>query len=296
MIKKLNQIIFIFFCSALFAQETLTLEECYALAQQNYPLIQRTGLIAKTKDYNIENAAKAWLPQINLIGQATYQNDVTQLGIQMPGITIEPLSKDQYKVYADVQQTIYDGGMIANQKKMAEAQADIELQKNQVEIDRLEERINQLYFGVLQTDEQIAQTDITKSDIERAIKQAEAQLKNGVIFRSQLEVLKAQLVSLEQKQIELRSVKKSFLDMLTLFIKKPLSEDTQLIKPEKTLITDQNNRAELKLFDLQTKSLDYQKSILKSKNLPKLGAFFQGGYGKPGMNMLKNEFDWFYIR
>ena len=213
----------------------------------------------------------------------------------MPGINIEPLSKDQYKVYADVQQTIYDGGMIANQKKMAEAQADIELQKNQVEIDRLEERINQLYFGVLQTDEQIAQTDITKSDIERAIKQAEAQLKNGVIFRSQLEVLKAQLVSLEQKQIELRSVKKSFLDMLSLFIKKPLSEDTQLIKPEKTLITDQNNRAELKLFDLQTKSLDYQKSILKSKNLPKLGAFFQGGYGKPGMNMLKNEFDWFYI-
>ncbi len=275
--------------------QTLTLEECYDLAKQNYPLIKRHDLIAKTKEYNLQNAAKGWLPQIQIVGQATYQNDVIQFPIQLPNMTIEPLSKDQYKVYADVQQNIYDGGMIANQKKMATINSEIELQKTEVETDQLEMRINQIYFGILQTDEQLQQTELTKSDLSSELKKAEAQLENGVIFRSNVDVLKAQIVNLEQKQLELQSTKKSFLQMLSLFINKNIDENTTLKKPEKILIQDENKRAELKLFDLQKQGLEQQKANINSKNLPKLGAFFQGGYGKPGFNMLKNEFDIFYI-
>lgn len=275
--------------------QTLTLEECYDLAKQNYPLIKRHDLIPKTKEYNLQNAAKGWLPQIQIVGQATYQNDVIQFPIQLPNMTIEPLSKDQYKIYADVQQNIYDGGMIANQKKMATINSEIELQKTEVETDQLEMRINQIYFGILQTDEQLQQTELTKSDLSSGLKKAEAQLENGVIFRSNVDVLKAQIVNLEQKQLELQSTKKSFLQMLSLFINKSIDENTTLEKPEKILIQDENKRAELKLFDLQKQGLEQQKANINSKNLPKFGAFFQGGYGKPGFNMLKNEFDLFYI-
>lgn len=275
--------------------QTLTLEECYDLAKQNYPLIKRHDLIAKTKEYNLQNAAKGWLPQIQIVGQATYQNDVIQFPLQLPNMTIEPLSKDQYKVYADVQQNIYGGGMIANQKKMATINSEIELQKTEVETNQLEMRINQIYFGILQTDEQLQQTELTKSDLSSGLKKAEAQLENGVIFRSNVDVLKAQIVNLEQKQMELQSTKKSFLQMLSLFINKNIDENTTLEKPEKILIQDENKRAELKLFDLQKQGLEQQKANINSKNLPKIGAFFQGGYGKPGFNMLKNEFDIFYI-
>lgn len=275
--------------------QTLTLEECYNLAKQNYPLIKRHDLIAKTKEYNLQNAAKGWLPQIQIVGQATYQNDVIQFPIQLPNMTIEPLSKDQYKIYADVQQNIYDGGMIANQKKMATINSEIELQKTEVETDQLEMRINQIYFGILQTDEQLKQTELTKSDLSSGLKKAEAQLENGVIFRSNVDVLKAQIVNLEQKQLELQSMKKSFLQMLSLFINKNIDENTTLVKPEKILIQDENKHAELKLLDLQKQGLEQQKANINSKNLPKIGAFFQGGYGKPGFNMLKNEFDVFYI-
>lgn len=291
--KKLKYLLMLVFFSV--NAQTLTIEEAYSLAKQNYPLIKRNDLIAKTKQYNIENASKGWLPQINVIGQATYQNEVTQLPISLPNMTIEPLSKDQYKVFADVQQTIYDGGMISNQKKMTEINSEIEMQKTEVETDKLEERINQMFFGALQMDEQIQQVELTKTDIENALKKAEAQLKYGVIFRSNVDVLKAQLINLEQKKIELQTVKKSFLDMLSVFIARNLDENTQLQKPERILVENQNNRPELKLFDLQKQALEQQKSIINSKNLPKLGAFAQGGYGKPGFNMLKNEFDVFYI-
>lgn len=271
--------------------QNLSLEECYQLAEKNYPLIKRNDLIAKTKAYNLENAAKGWLPQINIVGQATYQTEVTQVPISLPNMKIDPPSKDQYKIYADVQQTIYDGGMISNQKKLAEIQSEADFAKNQVELDNLKMRINQLYFGSLQTDEQIKQLAYSENDVDNALKKAEVQLKNGVIFRSNVDQLKAQKINLEQRKIELQSVKKSFLEVLSVFINQKLSEETQLQKPEKLLLSSENYRSELKLFDIQKKNLEVQKALINAKNLPKLGAFLQAGYGKPGLNMLKNSFD-----
>lgn len=286
--------LFLLYCFSMNAQ-TLTLQQCYQLARENYPLIKRNDLLAKSKDYTVENASKAWLPQINILGQATYQSDVTQLPIKLPNATVEPLSKDQYKVFADVNQTIFDGGMITNQKKIAELQSQTEIQKNEVELEKLKDRINQLFFGIIQTDEQINQLDLSKSDLQNGFKKAEAQLKYGTILRSNVDVLKAQLINIEQQQIELKSLKSNFIKMLSCFTNKNLDENTQLEKPEKLLLTNENNRPELKLFDLQKQLSESQKSLIKSKNLPKLGAFLQAGYGKPGLNMLKNEFDTFFI-
>ena len=137
--------------------------------------------------------------------------------------------------------------------------------------------------------------DLSKSDLQNGLNKAEAQLKYGTILRSNVDVLKAQLINLEQQQIELKSLKSNFVQMLSSFINKNLDENVELQKPEKLLLTNENNRPELKLFDLQKQLSESQKSLIKSKNLPKLGAFVQAGYGKPGLNMLKNEFDTFFI-
>ena len=287
--------IFLFFIGLINAQETITLEQCYQWSRENYPLIKKQELIKKAEQYTTKNALKGWLPQVNITAQATYQNDVTQFPVKLPNVNVEPLSKDQYKVFADVSQTIYDGGNIRNQKNLAKIQSEVQTIQTEVELDKLKERINQLYFGILQTNKQWTQLQFTKLDIKEGIKKAEAQLKNGVIFRSNLDVLKAELVKIEQKEIELQAIKQNFVQMLSYFIKKNIDENTQLETPEKILLTKNNNRSELKLFDAQKQLLETQRKIINTKNTPKLGAFFQGGYGKPGFNMLKNEFDIFYI-
>ncbi len=287
--------IFLLFIGLINAQETITIEQCYQWSRENYPLIKKQELIKKTEHYTTENALKGWLPQVNITAQATYQNDVTQFPVKLPNMNVEPLSKDQYKVFADVSQTIYDGGNIRNQKNLAKIQSEVQTIQTEVELDKLKERINQLYFGILQTNKQWTQLQFTKLDIKEGIKKAEAQLKNGVIFRSNLNVLKAELVKIEQKEIELQAIKQNFVQMLSYFIKKNIDENTQLETPEKILLTKNNNRSELKLFDAQKQLLETQRKIINTKNTPKLGAFFQGGYGKPGFNMLKNEFDIFYI-
>src|SRR5881394_3705124 len=114
------------------AQQTLTLTKAYDLATQNYPLIKQRDLVTKTSSINIENLSKGFLPQFSVSGQATYQSDVTQVSIPVPGISITPPSKDQYKIVADVNQLIYDGGAIKEQKNMQQLNNASEQQKIEV--------------------------------------------------------------------------------------------------------------------------------------------------------------------
>ena len=219
-----KKIFFVFFSipCLTFAQQRLQIEECYQKAQDNYPLIKRTALLQKTLDYNVSNASKGWLPQFSINAQASYQSDVTQLPFSIPGYEVDPLSKDQYKATVELNQTIYDGGAIAAQKQLAKKQSAVEIQKNEVDLDKLKERINQIYFGILMAESQLKQSELTKTDLLNTLKKVESQLKNGVVFRSNVDQIKAQLVSIEQRQIEIKSMRKSYLDMLSAFLNQKL--------------------------------------------------------------------------
>lgn len=274
----------------------LSLEEAYNQSTQNYPLIKQRELIKQTTGYSIDNLSKGFLPQFSLSGQATYQSEVTKVSVPVPGVNIEPPSKDQYKILADVSQLIYDGGVIKQQKNIQQLNEDAENQKVEVELYKLKERINQLFLGILFLDEQLKQVDLVKQDLNIGIQRVEAQVNNGVAFRSNLNVLKAELLKQDQRIIELRSTRKGFVDVLSLFMNKELPEDIQLQKPvaAATLLRSEIERPELKLYSTQEKLLGGQFKLIDSKNKPKASLFWQGGYGRPGLNFLKNEFDFFY--
>ena len=65
---------FLLFVSGINAQ--ITLEECQRKTQENYPLVHQYGLVEKTKEYNLENAAKGYLPQFALSAKASYQSEI----------------------------------------------------------------------------------------------------------------------------------------------------------------------------------------------------------------------------
>jgi len=152
-----------------------------------------------------------------------------------------------------------------------------------------------LFLGVLFLDEQLKQVDLIKTDLNNGIKKVEAQVNNGVAFKSNLNLLKAELLKAEQRNIELKASRKGLIDVLGLFINKNLPADTQLEKPVITsALPDTIARPELKLYVSQEKLLLSQDKLINSKNLPKAGVFVQGGYGRPGLNFLNNKFDFFY--
>jgi outer membrane protein TolC len=298
LLNKCSKRIFIFITGLLpcIAFSQLSLDSAYTIARNNYPQIKQKDLIRQTADLSIENLNKGYLPQISLSGQATYQTDVTKVEIPFPGIKIDPPSKDQYKLVADINQVLYDGGIIKQQKALQELNASAEDQRIEVELYRLKEKINQLYLGVLYLDEQIKQVDLIKNDIQSGIKKTEAQVQNGIAFKSNLNTLKAELLKTEQRLIELKAGRKGMLGTMGLFLNKSLDERTNLEKPSMLPVSSTEiTRPEIKLFNEQSKLVEHQYKLIHAKNLPRTSLFVQGGYGRPGLNLLKNEFAPFAI-
>ncbi|MBL7741013.1 MAG: TolC family protein [Chitinophagaceae bacterium] len=300
MVKTIRQtFLLIFFPGVLVAQglNTLDLQQAYDLSQKNYPVIKQKELIKQTSFISVENLQKGFLPQFSLSGQATYQSDVTSVPLAIPGFSIEPPSKDQYKVVADVSQLIYDGGVTKEQKVVAQLNASVEDQKVEVELYKLKERISQLYLSILYLDEQIKQVELVKNDIRTGIKRIEAQVQNGVAFKSNLNMLKAELLKADQRAIEVNASRRGLVDALGLFLGQPLNGSVQLEKPvmADASIAGEITRPELKLYSEQSKLIGQQDKLITAKNLPKASLFAQGGYGRPGLNMLLNDFDFYYI-
>ncbi|MEO6668989.1 MAG: TolC family protein [Ferruginibacter sp.] len=272
---------------------TLTIDECYTLAKLNYPLIKQLELINKATGYSIQNAAKGFLPQISVNGQATYQSAVTEIPIKIPGVT--QVSKDQYKIYADVNQSIFDGGVTRLQQQLQQATGEVEKQKVEIDLYKLKDRINQLFFAVLIINEQLDQNELMKKDLQLGINRAEAAIANGTALKSTADILRAEWLKADQHTIELKATRKGYIEMLGLYINRPLDENANLSKPVYSKPSQELNRPELKLYDLQNKTLDVQNKLLKAKNLPKLAVFLQGGYGRPALNFLSNKFEPYYI-
>ncbi|MBA4139858.1 MAG: TolC family protein [Segetibacter sp.] len=278
------------------ALQQLTLSEVQQMAAANFPLIRQKQLVLQTAQLTIENLQKGILPQINVSGQATYQSEVTSLPIKIPNINIETPSKDQYKIVTDVSQLVYDGGAIAHQSKLQHLNALVEEEKVEVELQKLRERINQLYFGVLLTDEQVKQVSIVSIDLHAGIKRVEGQVQNGTALRSNLSVLQAEQLKNEQRRIELRATRKGLLNILSLFINKTISPEAVLQIPLVNMPSaDLSLRSEMRLFQLQDSLLGSQQEFISIKNKPRVSLFAQGGYGRPGLNFLKNDFEFFAL-
>lgn len=294
---KLITLLFLICAAVITPQAKLTLEECYSKARENYPLIKQKEYIAQSKDYNVSNVWKGYLPQITISGQATYQNDVTSIPISFPGFKIDALTKDQYKAIADVSQVIFDGGIMSTQADIQKSAAEVDDQKVEVELLKVKDRINQIYFGILLFNEQLIQTDLLKKDLSASLDKLNAALQNGTAMQSSVDVIKAELLKANQKEVELKSSRKSFIDMLGLLVNLPLTESTILECPLnlETLGKEEINRPEVKLYASQEEMIENQGGLTLAKILPKASLFFQGGYGKPTLNMLKNKFDWYYI-
>lgn len=280
--------------------QSLTLEECYTLAKQNYPSIKKLDLIARTADFDLENTDKRFLPQVNLTAQASYQSDVVGFGSVMgsllpAGVAIPTLSKDQYKIQADISQLIYDGNNTKNQKELIKANAALQNQNLESSLYTIKQRINSLYFSILLMDAQKKQNETKRESIATQIEKTDAALKNGAAFRSSLDELKAEMVNVEMATTEYESGRVSYLKMLALFIGKELAENTELVIPEVTVLNSEINRPELKAFDLQKSIFDIQTQQLKSDYRPTFSAFGQAGYGRPTLNIIENSFGTWYM-
>ena len=273
-----------YFCT----QNSMTSQQA---AEKNYPQIRQYGLIEKTTQLTVSNIQKGWLPQVSASAQATYQSDVTAWPDEMKtmmsgmGIDMKGLKKDQYRVGIDVQQTIYDGGVIGSQKRIAREQGKVQTAQNEVSLYNVRKRVNEMYFGLLLIDEQIKLNNDLQTLLAGNERKLESMTKRGTAAESDLQNVKAERLNAVQKGTELVSQKQMLQRMLSTFcgieinnIQKPQ------VKSDGRNLATGNQRPELKALDAQLSVLNAQEKALNAALMPKVGVFAQGFYGYPGLN------------
>ena len=278
-----------------------TLEECQQAAERNYPLIRQYGLIEKTTELTVANIQKGWLPQVSAQAQATYQSDVAawpdQMKTMMAGMGIDALkglTKDQYRVGVDINQTVYDGGAISSQKAIVREQGKVQAAQNEINIYNVRKRVNEMYFSLLLLDEQIKLNRDLQELLAGNERKLASMVKNGTAAESDLQNVKAERLNAVQQATNLESQKQMLQRLLGTFcgievkeVRKPVVSHTVAQQPT-------GLRPELKALDAQIGVLNAQEKALNAALMPKLGVFAQGFYGYPGLNMFEDmlHHDW----
>ena len=281
----------------------ISLEECYTLARNNYPLVRQYELTEAMSRYSFENAAMGYVPQISLGGQATLQSDVTEFPeafnnlLALAGVEMKGLSHDQYKVQLDISQTIWDGGYSKAQREAVKAQAEVSRLTLDKDIDALKTRINQMYFGILVMEENIRTSLYMDTLMTANLKIVESAVRNGTALASDTDNIRVELLTLRQQRRQLESAVRTYKDMLAIMIGRRIEDGEVFEKPEVMLVdTGLNKRTELLLFDARIREIELQKKMLDVAVMPKFAFFAQGWYGKPGLNifddMVYNKMSW----
>ena len=268
-----------------------TLDECQEAAQRNYPLIKKHDLIGRTTAITVANLQKGWLPQITAQAQATLQSDVTawpesmQQMMQQMGLNMKGLSKDQYRVGIDVQQTVYDGGRISTQQALARLEGDVQTAQTDVEMYALRQRVNELFFSLLLTSEQLQIRKNLVELLKANEKKLASMFKNGTASESDYNSLRAERLTAEQQVTTLTSQRHTLQLLLSTFCGIEVSD---VIKPEPVKNGENVLRPELKLIDTHLRLTETQEEMLDKQLYPRLSVFAQGFYGYPGLNMFED--------
>lgn len=281
----------------------ISLEECYSMVRDNYPLIKQYELTEAMSRYSFENAAMGYVPQISLSGQATYQSDVTAFPeafdnlLKFAGVEMVGLSHDQYKVQLNITQTIWDGGYTKAQREAVKAQQEVSKLTLDKDMEALKTRVNQMYFGILVMESNL-KTNLQMDTLMSAnLASVQSAVSNGTAMQSDMDNIRVELLSLRQQRRQIETAIRTYKDMLAIMIGRKIEDDEIFEVPQVQLVDPNLNlRPELQLFDARIKALDSQKRMLDVAIMPKFSFFAQGWYGKPGLNifddMANNTMSW----
>jgi outer membrane protein TolC len=257
--------------------------------------------ISKIKDNNL---SKGWLPTLDANGSFIYNSSVVDMSsalgsLPIPGIAdaIKPLPHEQYKITVDINQVIFDGGAIKGARALEKADHNINEKQTETDLYKLRGQINNYYFNLLLLARQKELLNNYLELIKKRISSMQSAVNNGVIIKSDVDVLSSEKIKIEQQLTENEIRKASQLKILSGLIGGEIDASTAFsLPPEAGQLTNELSRPELQLFDLRKEQLAAGMKIIESKRMPKAFGFATLGYGNPpGSNFFKDEFAPYYI-
>ena len=283
---------------------TLTLGDCYSRAETASALAGEKDSYRRIWELKDKNLSRAWLPTLDASGNIVYNSEVIDISnslgsLPIPGIAdaIKPLPHEQYKVNVDINQVIYDGGAIKGARAIEKADLLINEKQAETDLYKLRSQVNTCYFSLLLLDRQEELLDNYLDLVTKRIASMQSGAVNGVILRTDIDVMTTEKIKLEQQIRENNIRRESLLRILSELTATEIDPSSELVMPAfETDTTDVISRPELEIFDLRKDQLDASLQVINSRRMPRAFGFATLGYGNPpGNNFFRNEFAPYYI-
>ena len=247
-------------------------------------MIQQYELIEMTREYTLSNANKNYLPSL----------DVTVIGgvisgfpsFSAPGEGSSSSSDMQLISVVQLNQPIWDGGITKAQKEVVQANSEIEKAELEISLYTLEERINNLFFGILLIDEQISQLEILKSSMQINLDRVNIAVENGTAYKSDIDEIQVEMINIDQRMEELRSNRNAYVNVLGAMTGRNIEVSSNFERPvvEDDFMQMENNRPELRRFQSQEEMIQAQRQIDRSVLYPKIGLLGFATLIEPGID------------
>lgn len=293
----MKKLIILFLClviAPLCLTAQITIEQCVEKAMENYPEIRKYDLVSMTREIDLSDIDKGWLPRISAYGQATVQNAVPSFPeslsgvLQQMGQSMRGLDKLQYKVGVDISQTIWDGGLSRARRDVSRLTSETQRKYIDVELYAVRQRVENLYFAILLTEEQIAQTGNALALVKGNLEKLRSMLRNGTAMQCDVDMVAAQALTMEQDITRARSAVRGYRQVLEIFIGESLA-DRVLVMPDALMPSDMRPaRPELNLFENRIAAAQASRRLSDVALMPKVGFFAQTWYGYPGFDYFKS--------
>jgi outer membrane protein TolC len=285
------------------AQDTLFLDSCVEISIRKHPLYKDKENILRISAMTIKDNNANYLPLVDFEGKATYQSDVLKIEVNMPDIPGFEINfpeppLDQYNFSVNISQLLFDGGTIKNLNETERIKSDSEIKKNEIDLYALREQIDKAYFSLLMIQQTEKQLYLTINELKYKCISLRSAVTNGILSSDNLEILQAEILKLEQNLMEVSQNKKAGINILSEFMSVDLDENTRFVLPDDRVLQSdsiQIQRPENQLFQIQKQWITSNEKLLFSGRLPKLAAFAQGGYGNPGLSMINDEWNPYFI-
>lgn len=275
------------------AQETLVLDTCIAHAYQKLEFEKITQSYNQSAELAQKNISNNWYPKLDIDGSFTYQNENINIPISVPipgfESPVAPLNIN--RLVLNISQTIYDGSVTANVKKVEQAKYDN--LKKQVDVDKskVKAQVTTLFISINLMD---ANTQILmdkKVVVEDRLKVLKLAADAGSVPLVNIKMLEAEIMDLDQIILEAKFSNQALRASLSELTGLTVLVDTKLEIPTTsvTYTDDVTERAELQMLDLQMRSLDAQSGLSATSRMPKIGAFARLGAGNPGYDIFKES-------
>ena len=284
-------------------RDTLRLGDLQSRAVQSDPRARQLELLAAQSSLRESDIDATRLPTLGANAQGQYQSQVVSIPLRLPnGISLPEPSHDAYDAYVAAQQPIYDPSVNARRgierAQLAASQAGVN-----ASLFTLRQNVNDAYFAALMNQAQAADQLAAIADIQAHQRMALERVQQGAALPSEPEMFEAELLRRKQTVAALNANRAAALAVLANLTGSSIDKTNALAIPDlaasveaaRNSMDTLGARPEYTQFARSRDVVTEQQASLAAGDLPRVSAFGRGGYGRPGLNPLSQNFQSYWL-